>query len=67
MKRRQSTEPDLYVISKKLTDKESKEISDFIKEYKRKQALKKVKHKKAAWKKCPMLGGHVPDNHLALF
>jgi hypothetical protein len=48
MKRRQSTEPDLYVISKKLTDKESKEISDFIKEYKRKQALKKVKHKKAA-------------------
>ena len=48
MKKRQSTEPDLYVVNRKLTDKEAKEISDFIKEYKRKQALKKAKHSKAA-------------------
>ena len=48
MKKRQSTEPDLYVVNKKLTDKEAKEISAFIKEYKAKQSFKKSKHKKAA-------------------
>ena len=50
MKRRQSTEPDLFVVSKKLTDKESKEISDFIKDYKAKKAkaLNKNKHRKVA-------------------
>ena len=50
MKRKQSTEPDLFVVSKKLTDKESKEISDFIRNYKAKKAdaLKKNKHRKAA-------------------
>jgi cytochrome c len=46
MKRRQSTEPDLFVISKKLTDKEAKEISDFIKNYKRKQTSNKQKNNK---------------------
>ncbi len=50
MKRRQSTEPDLFVVSKKLNDKESKEISDFIKDYKAKKvkALNKNKHRKVA-------------------
>lgn len=47
MKRKQSTEPDLYVVNKKPTEKELEELSEFIKEYKRKQALKK-KHQKAA-------------------
>lgn len=48
MKRRKSEEPDLYVINKKLTDKDRKEISAFIKAHKEKQKLKKSKHKKAA-------------------
>ena len=50
MKRKQSSEPDLFVVSKKLTDKESKEISDFIRDYKAKKAdaLKKNKQRKAA-------------------
>lgn len=50
MKRKQSSEPDLFVVSKKLTDKESKEISDFIRDYKSKKAdaLKKNKQRKAA-------------------
>ena len=49
MKKRESKEPDLYVVNKKLTEKERKEISDFIEEYKRQQALgKKRKHRKAA-------------------
>lgn len=47
MKKRQSTEPDLFVVNKKLTEKEKKEFSDFIENYKRKQAAKK-KHRKAA-------------------
>ncbi len=47
MKRRLSTEPDLFVVPHKLTKQESKEISEFIEEYKRKQE-KKSKHKKAA-------------------
>lgn len=47
MKRRQSTEPDLFVVNRKLTAQEAKEISEFIKEHKRKQAIKK-KHRKAA-------------------
>ncbi len=48
MKRRQSSEPDLYVVHKKLTKQEAKEISEFIKEHKKKQALKNNKQKKAA-------------------
>ncbi len=48
MKKKYSTEPDLYVVPHKLTKEESKEMAEFIEEYKRKQALKKVKHKKAA-------------------
>ncbi len=49
MKKRESNEPDLFVVNKKLTDKERKEISDFIEEYKRNQVLiKKRKHRKAA-------------------
>ena len=47
MKRKQSTEPDLYVINKKLTEKEAMEISAFIKEHKRKQGLKKNQRKAA--------------------
>jgi hypothetical protein len=47
MKRKQSTEPDLYVVNKKPTEKELAELFEFIKEYKRKQVLKK-KHRKAA-------------------
>lgn len=46
MKRKQSNEPDLYVVNKKLTDEEVKEISDFIKSYKEKKALKKNKRAK---------------------
>lgn len=40
-------EIDLYVSPKKMTEKERKELGDFIEEYKRKQA-KKSKQKKAA-------------------
>jgi hypothetical protein len=48
MKKRESNEPDLYVVNRNLTKKESKEMSEFIEEYKRKKALsKKTKHKKA--------------------
>ena len=41
-------EIDLYVSNKRLTDKEHKELSDFIKAYKEKQKRKKSKQKKAA-------------------
>lgn len=42
-------EIDLYVSNRKVTEKELKELSEFIEEYKRKQALsKKRKHQKAA-------------------
>ncbi len=41
-------EIDLYVSPKKMTEKERKELGEFIKEYKRKQKTKKSKHKKAA-------------------
>ena len=47
MKRKLITEPDLYVVNKKPTKKEEKEFSEFLKEYKRKQAAKK-KQRKAA-------------------
>jgi hypothetical protein len=47
MKKRESIEPDLYVVNKKLTEKEKQEISAFIQADKLKQKLKK-KHKKAA-------------------
>ncbi len=47
MKRKQSTEPDMYVINKKPTEKELQEFAEFVKEYKRRQALKK-KNRKAA-------------------
>ena len=33
MKRKESKEPDLFVVNRKLTDKERKEIVDFIEEY----------------------------------
>lgn len=49
MKRKVSKEPDLFVIKRKLSEKESKEVSDFIEEYKSKRASsKKRKHSKAA-------------------
>ena len=48
MKRRESKEPDLYVINKKLSDNEKQEISAFIEAYKLKQKIKRAKHKKAA-------------------
>ena len=48
MKRRQSTEPDLFVINKELTVKEKQEMRDFIEEHKKKTALKKNRHRKAA-------------------
>jgi len=41
-------EIDLYVSNRKVTEKELKELSEFIAEYKRKRDLKKSKHKKAA-------------------
>ncbi len=41
-------EIDLYVSNKKLTKKEHKEFSDFIKAYKEKQKLTKDKRKKTA-------------------
>lgn len=40
-------EIDLYVSSKKMTEKERKELGDYIEEYKRKQS-KKTKSKKVA-------------------
>lgn len=40
-------EIDLYVSSKKMTEKERKELGEFIEEYKRKHA-KKMKSKKVA-------------------
>lgn len=48
MKRKVSIEPDLYVINKKPTKKEIEELREFIKEHKKKQALKNTKHRKAA-------------------
>ena len=41
-------EIDLYVSNKRLTEKEHKELSDFIKAYKEKQKINKTKSKKAA-------------------
>lgn len=40
-------EINLYVSNKKSSEKELQELSEFIKEYKRKQALKKKNRKKA--------------------
>lgn len=40
-------EIDLYVSPKKMTEKERKELGEFIEEYRRKQ-VKKSKHKKVA-------------------
>jgi mevalonate pyrophosphate decarboxylase len=48
MKRRESKEPDLYVVNKKPTEKELKELSVFIDNYKKQQSLKRKKHKRAA-------------------
>lgn len=48
MKRKQSTEPDLYVVNKKPTKQELKELSEFIEEYKRKKALDKKKRQRKA-------------------
>jgi hypothetical protein len=39
---------DFFVVNKKLTEKEKKEFSSFIEEYKRKRKAKKEKHRKAA-------------------
>ena len=47
MKRRKSTEPDLYVINQKPTKQELKELRTFIEEHQRKQAAKKM-HRSAA-------------------
>lgn len=41
MKRKESNEPDLFVVNKKLTKKEAKEFSDFIEECKKKNAVAK--------------------------
>jgi hypothetical protein len=38
---KESKEPDLFVVNKKLTAKEAKEFSDFIEECKKKNALAK--------------------------
>jgi hypothetical protein len=48
MKKKVIIEPDLYVINKKPTKKEIQEFRDFINVYKKKQALKAAKHRKAA-------------------
>lgn len=48
MKKRESKEPDLYVINKKLTEKEKQEIIDFIEAYKLRQKLNSSKHRKVA-------------------
>ena len=47
MKRRESNEPDLFVLNKKLTAKEEKEFSDFIEECKKKTAAAKKRRKAA--------------------
>ena len=49
MKRIQSNEPDLYVVNKKITDKEAKEVSDFIKEYKAKNPRRKSNKPKTTY------------------
>ena len=48
MKKKVEIEPDLYVINKKPTKKEIQEFRDFINAYKKKQALKAAKHRKAS-------------------
>ena len=39
---------DFFVVNKELTDKEKKEFSEFIENYKKAKALKKNKHRKVA-------------------
>ena len=46
--KRISKEVDLYVDSKKMTEKEMQEMSHFIEEYKRKFPIKNTKHRKTA-------------------
>ena len=41
-------EIDLYVSNKKLTEKEFKELAEFIEQVKRNKEMKKKKHRKAA-------------------
>jgi len=48
MKRKESKEPDLFVVNRKLTDKERKEIVDFIEEYKRNKNLATNKKRRKA-------------------
>jgi hypothetical protein len=48
MKRKESKEPDLFVVNRKLTDKERKEIVDFIEEYKRNKNLTTNKKRRKA-------------------
>jgi hypothetical protein len=45
---KESREIDLYVSNKRMTAKEAKEFSDFIEQVKKKEMLKKSKHRKAA-------------------
>ena len=47
MKRKESNEPDLFVVNKKLTEKEAKEFSDFIEECKKKNAAAKRRRRAA--------------------
>ena len=46
MKRKESKEPDVYVVNKKPTEKDLKELVAFVKEHKLKRKAKK--HRRAA-------------------
>ena len=45
---KESREIDLYVSNKRMTEKEVKELSDFIEQVKKKEKIKKGKQRKAA-------------------
>ncbi len=44
----ESRDIDLYVSNKKMTEKERKELAEFIEQVRKKNKLKKEKHRKAA-------------------
>jgi hypothetical protein len=44
----ESRDIDLYVSTKKMTEKERKELAEFIEQVRQKNKLKKEKHRKAA-------------------
>ncbi|MCC7302605.1 MAG: hypothetical protein IT233_08185 [Bacteroidia bacterium] len=46
MKRKESKEPDVYVVNRKPTEKELKQLVTFVKEHKQKRKAKK--HRRAA-------------------